>query len=188
MKPWKRVEPTVVTKIGYRTVLVKHFIMPNDRIVDWTVMNEDGWAAACAIVVTTDNEVVVARQFRPGPEKIFDELPGGIVDSSETPEKCVVREVAEEVGYKPDKVEYLGACYYDAYVNGDRHYFLLTGCIPAKEGQHQTEDENIEVRHITIDELIETAKSGKMSDPGGVFMAYDRLKELAKESGDGKSN
>jgi ADP-ribose pyrophosphatase len=178
MKPWKRVEPTVVTKIGYRTVLVKHFIMPSGRLIDWTVMNEDGWAAACAVALTSDNKVIVARQFRPGAEQIFDELPGGIVDKGDTPETCVVRELAEETGYKPGRVEYLGACHYDANTNGDRHYFLLTDCTPTKEGQQQSEDEDIEVQLISIEDLIKIAKSGKMSDPGGVFMAYDKLLEL----------
>ena len=141
MRPWKRVEPTVVTKIGHRTVLVKHFILPDGRLIDWTGMNEDGWAAACAVALTPDSKVIVARQFRAGPEQGFDELPGGVVDKGDTPEICVVRELAEETGYEPGKVEYLDACHYDSNVNGDRHYFLLTGCTPTKGGQHQTEDE-----------------------------------------------
>lgn len=178
MKPWKRDEPTIVTKIGYRTVLIKHFELPNGKIVDRTIMNEDGWAAACAIVLTTDNKVILARQFRPGPEKIFDELPGGIVDPGETPEECVVREVSEEIGYVPGEVTYLGAYYYDAYVNGDRHYFLLTGCTPTTEGQHTEADEDIEIRKVSINELLDVAKKGLMSDPGAVLLAYDKLKEL----------
>ena len=180
MKPWKRVEPTVVTKIGFRTVMVKHFTMPDGRLLDWTIMNEDGWAAANAIIITTDNKVVVARQFRPGPEKIFDELPGGIVDAGETPEECAVREAAEEVGYEPGNIEYLGACHYDAYVGGDRHYFLFTGCTPTEAGPQAEEDESIEVRLVSINELLKIAKSGKMTDPGAVLMAYDKLLDLQK--------
>ncbi|HUB93673.1 MAG TPA: NUDIX hydrolase [Verrucomicrobiae bacterium] len=178
MKPWKRIEPTIVTKIGYRTVVVKQFIMPDGRTVDWTIMNEDGWAAANAIVVTKDNKVVVARQFRPGPEQILDELPGGIVDPGETPEQCAVREVAEEVGYIPGTVEYLGASHYDAYVNGDRHYFLFTNCTPSEEGAHVGIDESIEIRLISIDTLLKIAKEGRMTDPGCVLMAYEKLQKL----------
>lgn len=181
MKPWKRVEPTIVAKVGFRTVVTKHFEMPDGQIVDWSVMNEDGWAAACAVALTADNKVIVARQFRPGPEKIFDELPGGIMDPGETPEGCAVREFAEETGYKPGAVEYLGSSYYDAYVNGDRHYFLLTGCTPTATGPMEDPDAPIEIRLISIDELLANAKQGLMTDPGGVLLAYDRLKALADE-------
>jgi len=183
VQPWKRIAPTITNKIGYRTVLVKHFELPSGLVVDRSIMNEDGWQAACAIVITTDNQVVVARQFRPGPEKIFDEIPGGIVDPSETPEDCVRREVAEETGYQAGKVEYLGASYYDAYVGGDRHYFLLTDCTLSKEGSSPTPDEDIEVHTISIAELLANAKKGLMTDPGAVLMAYDRLLELTNPKG-----
>lgn len=183
VQPWKRIAPTVVSKIGYRTVVVKHFELPSGLMVDRSIMNEDGWQAACAIVLTTDNRVVVARQFRPGPEKIFDELPGGIVDANETPEACVLREVQEETGYQAGKVEYLGASYYDAYVNGDRHYFLLTDCTPSSEGASPTPDEDIEVHTISVTKLLTNAKTGQMTDPGAVLMAYDRLIELQKKRG-----
>jgi ADP-ribose pyrophosphatase len=182
VKPWERIEPTIVAKIGYRTVVVKHFVQPDGAIVDWTVLNEDGWAAANAIAITADNKVVIARQFRAGPEKIFDELPGGVMDAGETPEACAVRELAEEVSYRPGKVEYLGACYYDANVNGARHYFLLTDCTPTHKPQQLDAEEHIEVGLISIDELLQNAKSGRMSDPGGVLLAYDKLKELQRDS------
>jgi ADP-ribose pyrophosphatase len=178
VQPWKRIAPTISNKIGYRTVVVKHFAMPSGLVVDRSIMNEDGWQAACAIVITADKQVVVARQFRPGPEKIFDEIPDGIVDAGETPEACVVREVLEETGYQAGKVEYLGVSYYDAYVNGDRHYFLLTDCTLSEAGASPTPDEDIAVRTISIAELIANAKKGLMTDPGAVLMAYDKLMEL----------
>jgi ADP-ribose pyrophosphatase len=178
VQPWKRIAPTITNKIGYRTILVKHFELPSGLVVDRTVMNEDGWAAACAIVITKDKQVVVARQFRPGPEKIFDEIPGGIVDPDETPEVCVLREVREETGYVAGKVEYLGASYYDAYVGGERHYFLLADCTQGADGPQPTPDEDIEVHTIPVAELIANAKKGLMTDPGAVLMAYDRLVEF----------
>lgn len=184
MKPWKRIEPTTVQKVGFRTLVEKHFITAGGKRVDRTTINQEDWAAACTIAITTEGMVVVARQFRPGPEKIFDELPGGLVDPGETPEMCVVRELAEETGYKPSKVEYLGACYYDAYTNGDRHYFLLTGCVATEDSSHTDEDEEVEVRLITIDQLLTHAKQGKLTDPGGVLLAYDKLLALKRELDD----
>jgi ADP-ribose pyrophosphatase len=182
MKPWKRLAESEEYKVGYRKVVEKHFELPNGMKVDRTIMNQDGWAAACAIAITTDNKVIVARQFRPGPEKIFDELPGGIVDPGETPEQCVIRELAEETGFEPGSVEYLGAYYYDAYTNGDRHYFLLTDCKPTETGRQPEPDEDIELRLITIPELLDIAKKAGTTDVGGIMMAYDKLVIMMKEN------
>jgi ADP-ribose pyrophosphatase len=106
-----------------------------------------------------------------------------MMDAGETPETCVLREVLEETGYQAGKVEYLGASYYDAYVNGDRHYFLLTDCTLSEQGASPTPDEDIEVHTVSITELLDNAKRGLMTDPGAVLMAYDRLIELAKRKG-----
>jgi len=182
MKPWKRVEPTIVSKVGYRTMTTKHFVLASGLRVDRTVMHEDGWGAACSVAITANNRVILVRQFRPGPEKIFDELPGGIIDAGETPEQCVVREFTEETGYVPGSVEYLGAYHYDAYVNGDRHYFLLTDCVQTAVGPDHQPDEQIEVRLVSIDRLLGNAKKGLLTDPGGVLLAYDKLVALKEKN------
>jgi ADP-ribose pyrophosphatase len=178
VQPWKRIEPTNVFKAGYRTMVEKHFRLPSGLEVDRTIMNEDSWAAVCAIALTTDNQVILARQFRPGPERTMNDLPGGIVDAGEELETCMVRELSEETGYRPGSVEYLGDYNYDAYVGGKRHYYLLTDCEPTGKGAHQTPDEDIEILLVSIDELFEIAKRAEMADPGALWLAYDKLMAL----------
>ena len=179
IQPWKRVEPTTVTKVGHRIITNKRFEMPDGHIDDWTVMHEDGWAAACGIALTPDNKVIIVRQYRPGPEEILDEIPGGIMDEAgETPEQCLVREFTEETGYKPGNIEYLGAGYTDSYVNGKRHYFLLTNCVAGSGGPDDDSNAPVEVVLVSIDEFLQNAKKGLMTDPGAVVMAYDKLMAL----------
>ena len=36
-------------------------------------------------VLDQNNEIILAKQFRPGPKKILLELPGGMIDDNETP-------------------------------------------------------------------------------------------------------
>ena len=43
--------------------------------------------------------------------------------------------VAEETGYVPQELIYLGEMCYDAYFGGSRHYFLATGCERRQETQ-----------------------------------------------------
>ncbi|KAH6918832.1 NUDIX hydrolase domain-like protein [Coprinopsis sp. MPI-PUGE-AT-0042] len=47
---------------------------------------------------------VIIEQYRPPIDKFIIELPAGLIDEGETPEKAAVRELEEETGYKADHV------------------------------------------------------------------------------------
>lgn len=180
MKPWKRVEPTETVKIGWKTIVTKNFIDPVDgRVRPFTTIFAEGDKAAAVIALTADNKVVVARQFRPGPERIMDELPGGGVERGEDPKVAAERELLEETGYKPQKMELLGTNCRDAYSNATWHYYLATGC-ELIDAQNLDEGEQVDVHLISIEQLIDNAMHDRMTDPIAVLYAYEKLKALAE--------
>lgn len=176
MKQWKRIEPTTVTKVGWRTVVTKTFVMPDGETATFDTFHSEGQEFVAVIGLTPDKKAIVARQFRFGPEKVYDELPGGFVDKDEQPEDAAKREFREETGYEVGRIEYLGAYHKDTYMNALWHVFLATDCTQISEQTLEAE-EHIEIRLITIDQLIENSKTDKMTDATAVLMAYDRLKE-----------
>ncbi len=183
MKPWKRIEPTIVSKIGWCTIVSKNFILPNGKTHHYQISGREGRQAAGVVALTSDKKVIVAQQFRPGPEDFFDEIPGGRVEEGEALEIAVRRELLEETGYEAGEIKYLGSTPQDAYGNATHHYFLATKCVPHKDGQNLDDTEFIEVKLISIDQLIDNAKRGRMTDPAAIMMAYDeliKLKEGAK--------
>jgi 8-oxo-dGTP pyrophosphatase MutT (NUDIX family) len=132
------------------------------------------------IALTPDNQVVVVRQFRAAPESVWYELPGGGVEDGEDIEAAAKRELFEETGYQPTAITYLGANTIDGLMNGVCHSFLATGCVSVGDpARDQTEiDQGVETVLISIDQLIENAKTNQMTDAVAVLMAYDTLKEL----------
>lgn len=179
MKPWKRIEPTIVTKIDYHNVIIKTFTLPDGEMATRATFSAENRRSAGVIAVTKDNKVIVARQFRPGPEKIMNEIPGGYVDAGEDPEIAVQRELLEETGYRTDNITYLGQFYRDAYVNGQWFYYLATDCEQVSK-QALDHDEFVKVELLSISEFIDMAKQGDMTDPYAVLAAYERLIEIQK--------
>jgi len=63
------------------------------------------------VAVDADDNVLLVKQFRKAPEKELLEIPAGGIDDSEDAEAAVIREMQEETGFRPQKVERLGGFY-----------------------------------------------------------------------------
>lgn len=100
--------------------------LPNGNIIDEFYVNEyPEWANAFAL--TKEGKVIMVRQYRHGIGETSFELPGGVVDEGESPEKGIARELLEETGYRFEKMEYLGKISANpSTTNNFMHMFLAT--------------------------------------------------------------
>lgn len=174
---WKKIseEPQ---KVGYKYVTIKTFEMPDGQQSNYTTWHRTGGQNVAVLALTPDRQVIVARQYRPGPERVLDEIPGGDSDDGEELAAAAARELLEETGYASDEsLIYLGTACRDAYTNETDSYFMALNAHKVTD-QDLDDGEYVEVALISIDQLLENAKTGKMSDAVAVLMAYDRLKEL----------
>lgn len=178
MKKWQRTDDgKTITKAGFRTITHKTLTMNNGKTINADIVSNLGDEAACIIALTPQGKVVIARQFRCGPELIMDELPGGMVDPGETPEQAARRELREEVGYQSENISYLGKAYVNAWASTAHHYYFALDV--QKVGTNEPEEfEEIEIDEITIDQLIENSLYARMTDARGVLLAYDQLQKL----------
>jgi|GEM_PF-1939889 ADP-ribose pyrophosphatase len=139
---------------NYRQVLLRTFEDENGNISQFEV----GGAihgSATIIAITEDNNIILVREYRPGPMKEFLDIPGGVFDSEdEDPIDCAMRELAEETGYVGKKATLLGTYYDCAYIIYPRNAVLIEGCT-LKEG---TQAEDIEVVLKPYDEYLENLK------------------------------
>jgi ADP-ribose pyrophosphatase len=65
------------------------------------------------------------KQYRPGPDEILLELPGGCISEEELPEIAARRELLEETGYSGD-FQFVGTSFDCAYSTMIRYNFAAT--------------------------------------------------------------
>lgn len=180
MQKWPYAEEPEEIKIGWRRLVRKVFIDPDGTKQEYYTKDLSSRVSVAVIALTKDNKVVVAEQFRPGPELVMQEIPGGGAEEGEDLQAAVTRELHEETGYTVGTIEPLGKVYKDAYTNPSSNYFLARGC--AKDSEQHTDDgEFITVKEISIEELFDNARNARMTDSEGVFLAYEILKQIQRE-------
>ena len=92
------------------------------------------------VAITTDDRLVLVRQFRPAVETHTLELPSGHVEPGETPEQAARKELLEETGFVAEQLDYLGKCCPDTGRYGNQMWcYVAHGVVPTADLDHQAE-------------------------------------------------
>lgn len=123
--------------------------------------------AVVLVPVDDQGRVLLVRQYRKAIERLLLELPAGGVDPGETPEQAALREMQEETGFLPGKLEALGGFYIaPGYSQEYLHLFLATNLSPSS--LDADDDEDIEVVPTTWEEIPGLLESGAICDAKSV--------------------
>jgi ADP-ribose pyrophosphatase len=119
----------------------------------------------CVAVVVVDEQgnVLLVRQYRYPVGKFLLEIPAGGIDPNEEPIDCVRRELQEEIGYFPQKIEELGGFYsVPGYGTEYLHCYLATDLVPSR--LIAEDSEGIEVVRVPISKITQIITSGEICD------------------------
>ncbi|MBA7689811.1 Methanol dehydrogenase activator [subsurface metagenome] len=115
------------------------------------------------VAVDADDNVLLIKQFRKPIEKELLEIPAGGIDSGEDPVAAVRREMQEETGYLPRKVERLGGFYSTpGYCTEYLHLYLATDLVPSQ--LHAEDTESISLVTVPPSQIPQLIASGGICD------------------------
>lgn len=128
----------------------------------WDFIKHKG--AAAVVPVTEDGKILMVRQFRNALDRYTLEIPAGALDAEDEPGiVCAGRELEEETGYRCENLEWLITLRTTvAFCNERIEVYVAKNLIPSR--QHLDEDEFIDLKAFTIEELKEKIFSGEIED------------------------
>lgn len=171
MQPWKRVREELLHE-GFQRLVRRHFERPDGRTADFEVRQVRD--VVCVVARTVSGTFLIARQYRPGPERIVDDLPAGGVEPGEAPEAAARRELLEETGYQAGTMTFLASNPVSAYSTNHRHSFVATDCRKVAEPQDDAR-EHVEVVELPLDAFRAHLRSGNLTDVGAGYLGLDAL-------------
>jgi ADP-ribose pyrophosphatase len=174
IKNWKELSRKEVFKKYSRKIDKVIFERPDGSKADFYIKAEG--AASSIVAFTPDNQIILVKQYRPGPKQILNELPGGFVELAENPQENAQREFIEETGYDGN-FEFVGTCIDDAYSTMTRYCYVARNCRQIGKPQNTT-TEQTEVVLVSLANFRKLLRSGKLTDVEMGYLALDYLNLL----------
>ena len=168
--PWALLsEESTVGPSGFMRILTRSYILPDGRASDWDLL--DGKRTVAVLAFTSELKVVLARQYRPGPDLVLDEMPEGAVEQGEQPVEAAIRELLEETGYVGD-VEVLGSTWLSASATTQRFVAIARNCHRV-DAPRPTGDEFCAPVLADLQDFRQQLRDGALTDVDLGYLALD---------------
>lgn len=172
MEEFKRLERTLIAHGAIIDYYQDTMQIPNGNIVKWDFIGHKG--AAAVLPVDEQGRIIMVRQYRNALERYTLEIPAGGLQSPEEPTRdAAARELSEETGYVAEHMELLITIRTTvAFCNEKIDIYVADHLVPGS--QHLDEDEYVQVKAYSVEELTDMIYNGKIQDSKTVaaIMAY----------------
>lgn len=128
---------------------------------------------ASVLAITKEGNILLEKQYRTPIDRWIYEIPAGKIDKGETPEHCIVRELEEETGYRPVKLEKTFEAYTSCGCSDEyMHYFTaIVEKIPENERKLFPEiDEDLEIIEVSREKAEEMIALKQIVDAKSIML------------------
>jgi ADP-ribose pyrophosphatase len=161
IKPWPCIRSQSVQSFRVFSIRADTTISPRTGAEnDFYVIETRDWVNI--IPITADHQVVMVRQYRHGSREVTLEIPGGLVDPEDTPEKAAARELLEETGYQAEELMKIGSVNPNPAIFNNRCYTFVARNVTKLRDPVPDQTEDIEVVLIPLVDIPELIRKGKI--------------------------
>jgi 8-oxo-dGTP pyrophosphatase MutT (NUDIX family) len=153
--PWHVVSRRCVVEDEWIQLYADTCVTPaGDRIEPYYVL--EGPDAVHVVALTSDDRMVLVRQYRHAAKGSVLELPGGSVDTRDTgPTSAARRELLEETGFVADELRHVFTLHVDPARNASRfHAYVALGAVEAAAPQLDPGESSLTVHLMPIAAVV----------------------------------
>lgn len=176
IKPWQVVNSKKLINHPFVQVIQDTLLHPDDgRTYDHYYLTGEARSVA-VVALTTEQKIVLVRQYRHPVGQVIYDLPAGRVNKNEDLALAAKRELREETGYTAQHIEKL--TFFNQFpgsMQPGTHLFFATQLQPGTQNLDQFED--IAVVELSVAETIDLILNNKTLDGSlmlGVLFAQAR--------------
>ena len=172
-------ERTLASEPAYLGRLVRVYVetvrLPDGESAVREIVRHPG--AVAMVPLLPGGDVLLVRQYRHAAGDLLLEIPAGTLEPGEDPERAAARELQEEIGYWPGRLERLASEYTaPGYTTELIHIYLATELVESRlDGDA---DEFLETVRLPLAEALRQVEHGALPDGKtmiGLLLAARRL-------------
>lgn len=135
--------------------------------------------AVTVLPITSDGMVALLRQYRPSIGKWIYEAPAGTLEPGEKPEETALREVEEETGLRPRRLELVARGYISPGYSTEYMYYYLAWD-PVEGEPRPDEDEVLEVHWFKLQDALDMIWRGEIEDSKTILILLIAEAKMSK--------
>ena len=156
---------------------------PRGDVFERTYVSTPG--AVGVVALTPDNQIILVSQYRSAFDDFVLEIPAGMRDVvGEDPARTAWRELAEETGYVPKTVEYLGSCLSSPGITDSvLELFIARDVVAGGSAPEGPEEQEMKVLVLPFFEALTMVDQGEITDAKsvvGILLAARRFHNLGQ--------
>lgn len=134
-----------------------------------------GASSGVSIVATCGEKMLLLHEFRMGVNRYIYNLCAGMIESGETLEECIARELYEEAGLRVKEIKKILPPSFAAVAISDTTTHIVFAEVEGEIADHSSDNEMIESRFYSkeeVKELLETEPFSSRAQLAAYFFAY----------------